>query len=246
MGKGVINIKYVGSKNRISKEIAPIIQKCIDDNNIKTYFEPFVGGANMIDKIKCDKRIGNDIHKELIALFKQLQTGWKPPMHISEDEYNDVRLNRDNYPDYYVGLVGFNATFGSKYFGGYARGFKADKITPRDIPNEAIRNLMEQVPKIQDVKFICDDYLTLNETNMNNWVIYCDPPYQDTTKYVTGGFEYDTFWQWVRDTSKNNYVFVSEYNAPKDFECIWQKNVTTSLKVHEHENRVEKLFTYKK
>jgi len=246
LGKGVINIKYVGSKNRISKEIAPIIQKCIDDNNIKTYFEPFVGGANMIDKIKCDKRIGNDIHKELIALFKQLQTGWKPPMHISEDEYNDVRLNRDNYPDYYVGLVGFNATFGSKYFGGYARGFKADKITPRDIPNEAIRNLMEQVPKIQDVKFICDDYLTLNETNMNNWVIYCDPPYQDTTKYVTGGFEYDTFWQWVRDTSKNNYVFVSEYNAPKDFECIWQKNVTTSLKVHEHENRVEKLFTYKK
>jgi len=242
----VINIKYVGSKNRISKEIAPILQKCINDNHVSTYFEPFVGGANMIDKIKCDSRIGNDIHKELIALFKQLQTGWKPPMHISEDEYNDVRLNRDKYPDYYVGLVGFNATFGSKYFGGYARGFKADKITPRDIPNEAIRNLMEQVPNIQDVKFVCDDYLTLNETKMSNWVIYCDPPYQDTTKYVTGGFEYDTFWQWVRDTSKNNFVFISEYNAPKDFECIWQKNVTTSLKVHEHENRVEKLFTYKK
>jgi len=242
----VINIKYVGSKSRISKEIAPILQKCINDNHVSTYFEPFVGGANMIDKIKCDSRIGNDIHKELIALFKQLQTGWKPPMHISEDEYNDVRLNRDKYPDYYVGLVGFNATFGSKYFGGYARGFKADKITPRDIPNEAIRNLMEQVPNIQDVKFVCDDYLTLNETKMSNWVIYCDPPYQDTTKYVTGGFEYDTFWQWVRDTSKNNFVFISEYNAPKDFECIWQKNVTTSLKVHEHENRVEKLFTYKK
>ena len=58
----MVNIRYVGSKNKISKEIAPIIQKCIDDNNIKTYFEPFVGGANMIDKIKCDKRIGNDMH----------------------------------------------------------------------------------------------------------------------------------------------------------------------------------------
>ena len=240
----MINIKYVGSKNRISKEIAPILQKCINDNHVSTYFEPFVGGANMIDKIKCDSRIGNDIHKELIALFKQLQTGWKPPMHISEDEYNDVRLNRDKYPDYYVGLVGFNATFGSKYFGGYARGFKADKITPRDIPNEAIRNLMEQVPNIQDVKFVCDDYLTLNETKMSNWVIYCDPPYQDTTKYSDIKFEYDVFWQWVRDTSKNNFVFVSEYNAPKDFECIWSKELTTTLDKSSRSKSVEKLFTY--
>ncbi len=38
---------------------------------------------------------------------------------------------------------------------------------------------------------------------------------------------------------------MSEYNAPDDFECIWNKNVTTSLKVHKHEDRVEKLFTYK-
>lgn len=29
---------------------------------------------------------------------------------------------------------------------------------------------------------------------------------------------------------------------PKDFTCIWQKSVTTSLKVHEHEVRTEKLF----
>lgn len=110
----------------------------------------------MIDKIKCDKRVGNDIHKELIALFKQLQTGWMPPMHISEEEYNKVRENKSDYPDYYVGLVGFNATFGSKYFGGYARGFKADKVTPRDIPNEAIRNLVAQIPKIHKVEFLSD------------------------------------------------------------------------------------------
>ena len=63
-------IKYVGSKNRISKYIVPIIQKCIDENNVKTYYEPFVGGANMIDKIKCENRIGNDIHKELISMWK--------------------------------------------------------------------------------------------------------------------------------------------------------------------------------
>jgi DNA adenine methylase len=209
------------------------------------YYEPFVGGANMIDKIKCEKRVGNDIHKELIALFNQVKTGWQPPLHITEDEYNSVRDNKENYPDYYVGLVGFNATFGSKYFGGYARGFKADKVTPRDIPNEALRNLIKQIPSINDVEFLCGDYLKNEYAYCENSVIYCDPPYQGTTKYATDTFDYDSFWNWCRKMSEKNIIFVSEYNAPSDFQCIWQKSVTTSLKVHEHEDRTEKLYTYK-
>jgi DNA adenine methylase len=199
----------------------------------------------MIDKIKCEKRIGNDIHKELIALFKKLQDGWIPPEHITEDEYNKVRENKLEYPDYYVGFVGFCSTFGSKYFGGYARGFKEDKITPRDIPNEAIRNLMDQIPNIKDVVFFNKDYLSANKSNIKNYMIYCDPPYQDTTKYKSGDFNYDLFWSWVRELSKDNYILISEYNAPEDFYSIWSKSVTTSLKVHEHEDRVERLFTYK-
>lgn len=199
----------------------------------------------MIDKIRCEKRIGNDVHNELIAMFREIQNGWQIPLHISEDEYNAVRDNKTLYPSYYVGLVGFNATFGSKYFGGYARGFKADKVTPRDIPNEALRNLSEQIPKIMDVEFLCGDYRNNKYADLKGAVIYCDPPYQGTTKYATDSFDYDAFWDWCRKMSKDNFVFVSEYNAPDDFEYIWSKGVTTSLKVHEHENRTEKLFTYK-
>lgn len=35
----------MGSKNKISKHILPFIQTAIDDNNIETYVEPFVGGG---------------------------------------------------------------------------------------------------------------------------------------------------------------------------------------------------------
>lgn len=216
----------------------------IDENRITTYIEPFVGGANMIDKIHCANRWGNDIHKQLIALFNHIQTGWRPPEHISEDEYNNVRLNKECYPDWYVGFVGFNATFGSKYFGGYARGFKADKTTPRDIPNEAIRNLINQIPSILDVKFTSGNYLDIFK-DVVNAVIYCDPPYEGTTKYSTENFNHQEYWDWVRHISKNNIVLCSEYNAPDDFKCIWSKSVTTSLKVKEHEDRVEKLFIYR-
>ena len=63
-------MKYVGSKARLSKQLAPIIQSYIDGMGDKCngYWEPFVGGANMIDKIKCKDKYGTDIHKYLIAL----------------------------------------------------------------------------------------------------------------------------------------------------------------------------------
>lgn len=65
-------MKYVGSKNRLSKELAPIIQSYITDKT-KGYFEPFVGGANMIDKINHNNKIGFDVHEELIELLKHVQ-----------------------------------------------------------------------------------------------------------------------------------------------------------------------------
>ena len=42
--KDVVKIKLMGSKSRIAKYIVPIIQKCIDDNNLETYIESCVGG----------------------------------------------------------------------------------------------------------------------------------------------------------------------------------------------------------
>lgn len=199
-------MKYVGSKNRVSKYIAPIIQSLIDDNNVELYYEPFCGGLNMMDKIQCKNRVGNDIHKELIALLKKLQSGWIPPESISEDEYNKVRRNRDKYPDYYVGLVGFCSTFGAKYFGGYARGFKEDKITRRDMPNESIRNLMKQIPLIQNVKLICKDYLEIDMENLHNALIYCDPPYRNTTGYSSSKIDYEKFYEWCREVAKTNIL----------------------------------------
>ena len=241
-------MKYVGSKNRLAKELVPIIQLYITDD-IKGYLEPFVGGANMIDKIECNNKFGCDIHEELIELLKYVQdTNNILPKTITEEEYNKVRLNKDKYEKWYVGFVGFCATFGAKYFGGYARGFKEDKITPRDIPAESIRNIEKQRKNLQNIKFKCCSYDEINK-NIKDFVIYCDPPYKGTLKYTTD-FDYDKFYKWCKEMSKNNIVLISEYWMPEEFECIWEKKTTVRIDSNKKSKdkkmeRTEKLFIYR-
>ena len=64
-------MRYMGSKSKIAKQIVPIIQGYIDENDIKYYLEPFCGGMNVIDKIKCEHKIASDINKYLIALLSE-------------------------------------------------------------------------------------------------------------------------------------------------------------------------------
>lgn len=243
-------MKYMGSKNRLCKEIVPIIQSYINDNKIENYLEPFVGGANVIDKIECNNKYGCDSHKYLIALLEQTSKNCKNfPNGISEEEYIKVRDNKDKYDEWYVGLVGFCSTFSAKWFNGYARSFKSDGITPRNQSNEGIRNLIKQAPNLKNIHFNCRDFRDINQ-NISNFVIYCDPPYRGTTKYKTEEFPYEEFYQWCKNMAKNNIVLVREYNMPNDFECIWSKetiaNFDSNRKSNDNKNkRIEKLFIYK-
>ena len=150
---------YQGSKNRISKFLVPIIQKYIDDNNIKTYIEPMVGGANIIDKIVCENKVGGDINSELIALLQYIQTDNEisiAPEMCTFEHYADVienrRLHTNKYSMKYTALIGYCASYGGRYFdGGYGR----DSNGGRSIYNERVKNLKEQAPHLKDIKFRC-------------------------------------------------------------------------------------------
>jgi len=250
-------MKYVGSKNRISKELSPIIQSYINKET-NGYFEPFVGGGNMIDKIKCDKKIGMDNHEALIELLKYSQNlSNELPEHISEEEYIRVRDNKKDYPSWYVGLVGFCSTYSARYFEGYARSKKSDG-TPRDMSNEAIRNLEKQRANLQNIEFSCMSFESIDASSYEGYVIYCDIPYDikrySPKKYYKSNFDYNKFYGWCSELSKHNTVLVSEYNMPKEFnevafEEIWSKKTKATnssyKKSGDNMERVEKLFLCK-
>ena len=82
-------------------------------------------------------------------------------------------------------------------------------------------------------------------TKLTEYILFIDALLE--AKIIFARFDWirhDSFRQWVRDTSKNNFVFVSEYNAPKDFKCVWSKVLTTTLDKSSRSTATEKLFTY--
>lgn len=233
-------MKYMGSKARIAKDIAPIIKEIMQDNGFDIYIEPFVGGANMIQHIDSTIRIGYDNNPYLIAFWKAIQRGWNPltEVQMSKELYQDIKDHKDKYPPEVVALAGFCATYNAKWFGGYAGTVKTKINTYRNYYDEAVRNVLKQAEHIKYVAFDTADY---REIQIKDTLIYCDPPYQGTTGYKDS-FDHEEYWNWVRKMSKDNIVLCSEYTAPADFKCIWQKEVTTTLDKSSRSKAVEKLF----
>lgn len=130
-------MKYMGSKNRIAKHLLPIMLSDCEKHGITTWVEPFVGGANMIDKVPNSfDRIGYDNNKYLIEMYKELQEhGIHRFKHdIPKDLYDKVRNfynGKDlsfKYNDSYVGWVGFMASANGRFFDGGYSGVSQTKV----------------------------------------------------------------------------------------------------------------------
>jgi DNA adenine methylase len=234
-------MKYMGSKRKIADNILPIILK---NRNDRLYIEPFCGGCNSLCKVS-GKRLAADINPYLIAMWQGIQKGNLYPKIIEKEFYSDVRNSYNKkdgrYTNDIIGWVGFMASFNGRFFDG---GYSGHNVNGRNYIEEQIRNTLSQQELLKDVMFICSSYNNLSIPN--NSIVYCDPPYKNTKQYgISKNFNYDEFWDWVRKIAQNgNDVFVSEYNAPDDFKCVWQKEVTNSLNPLLTKKPVEKLFVY--
>ena len=242
-------MRYMGSKYRLSKDILKFIEPYYNDK--VNYYEPFVGGANMIDKIPKNvfkNIIGNDFNKYLIALLIQMRD--KPETLIykfieKEDwlnnylkpfkENGEIIINNKKIEDYNIGLLGVTKTYNSMFMHQY-RGI----LNNRNHQLESHNNIIKQCDKLNNITFIYGDYKDI--IIENNSVVYCDPPYLNTTKYEVDIF-HEEFYEWCRDlvNNKNCIVFVSEYNNLEKygFKFIYEKQL-------KGKKSVEKLFILKK
>lgn len=219
---------YQGGKKRLGKEISEIIYNISTEYEMKCglqfkgYCEPFCGMLGVyqhIPKLFEDRKpsfkfLAGDRNEDLINMWNAVQKGWKPPSSCSKQEYYRLKRSPSSPKREFIAYAG---SFRGVYYGGY------DK---RNIKKQQ-QNVLDAINSLKSVKFKHGTYDQFS--TLKNFIIYCDPPYQGTRhNYVNNrkfqrDFESNKFFNWCEKMSKNNLVFVSEYNAPKDFKLIWKK-----------------------
>lgn len=231
-------MRYQGGKSRIATSIAQVIASNRESN--QTFVSLFCGTCSVESKVKgFDKVICNDKHKYLIDLLKGVQNGYELPEYISEQDYKKIRSNKDEDP-ILTGFVGFGCSFGGKWFGGYAR-----NKTRTNYAAQSKRSLLKDMATLMNAEFTCLDYREVKIPKGS--VVYCDPPYNNTTGYNNEKFNTNEFWEYMRKISKDNIVLISEQTAPDDFVAIWEKPFTRTLDVNKNNQFkvAEKLFIHK-
>lgn len=115
-------------------------------------------------------------------------------------------------------------------------------MSKRDYVAESYRNAIKQSCKLGGINFYHSAYDKLEIPK--NSIIYCDPPYENTTKYKDK-FDHSKFWDWCRRKRNDGHkIFISEYNAPDDFVCLWEKEIVSSLTKNTGSKKgIERLFT---
>jgi DNA adenine methylase len=234
-------MRYFGGKFRIRKFIVEELLRYKTDY----YLEPFCGSCWVGELMPQRVKFFSDYNKYLIAMWQKVQEGWVPPTSISEAQYKFCRED-PRVKDYMKGFVGFANSWGGKFWGGYARGTKSNG-DDRNYALNASNQLTKRAKNFKHTRFVYSKYSDMFRKLMqckNTWLVYCDPPYEGTTKYYgLPDFNYDVFWQNVQLVGKKHYVVVSSYNAPSNLTLLCE--ITTQLDIGYDEKlpRVEKLFT---
>ncbi len=237
-------MKYQGSKSRIVGEILPIMLNKMHLG--MAFVDAFVGGCSVIQNVPPEyKRIANDNNRYLIAMWEKLTTtNWQPPTTIDKPFYDKVResWHKDDgkYEDALIGWVGFMASRNGRFFDG---GYSGHNAKGRDYINENIRNTSRQIPFLMGVEWQCGSYECISMPKAS--LVYYDPPYKGTYGYSTSkNFDHDRFYDWARQMKRDGHlVYISEYQMPGDFSCVWQKQNTNSVNLTKTYKPMERLWT---
>lgn len=241
---------YMGGKFRQSKAICQVLKPFVNEDTV--YVEPFCGGmwsaTRVARELHPKKMILNDVNRPLMLLWEKcLAEGcdWLPvDAEQVEREYPKYKnIQDDNDP--LTAWYGIALSFGGKWFGGVARHTKGQQETTYEAERRSMYRKIDSLRKVKTEMYIGSyKYLKIP----NNAVVYLDPPYEGRTKaHHFDEFDYDEFWQWVRELSKRCIVFTSCFDCPSDFETVytWGDTIVRHLNSRGTDGTCERLVKYK-
>lgn len=239
---------YVGGKSKLVG-LTHIIQSLIP--RAGTYWEPFVGAGRMMERINNCFRYGSDTNRFIIHLLRAVQNGWQPPRTVSKNDHEIYRKKSREEPmsdDPMIAFVGHGCCFSGVFFGGFARNERG--IDTNKFAIQTRNSLLKQKPALEGVELVIRDYQKPFWGPERPHVIYCDPPYANTSsvgsdRQTKTKFDSDKFWKWCQArAAEGSIVLVSEYTCPlPNVPCIWQMTRYKHLRSSDGvKSSVEKLF----
>jgi DNA adenine methylase len=220
---------YWGGKHYIAKQLSDVIVSYASDKRI---VESFCGALNVTKYLQ--PAIANDINKNLIDMYIQWQSGWRP-REITAAEYGQI-IKTDSFER---GFYGVGASFSGKWCNAFI-GTKLQSNSTHTYTMGAANSLARKMEKLGNTQFTSVNYTDIAYEDGD--VIYCDPPYDNTDCAYAEAFDSVRFWEWVGDNRNNYMFFISEFTAPDWTKCVWEQNTTirgSSLR----KKATEKLFT---
>lgn len=214
-------MQYLGGKHQQARTI---VSRILDYTGRPCVLvEPFCGACSVTaEAARQGFRVrASDAHPALVAMWQALLAGWRSAItELTEDQYAAAKQLPDDDP--HKALIGFGASFGGKYFGGYARGINGNYL------GVAIRSCDRKARAMTGLVTV--EQLGYTQVTINpDEPVYCDPPYRRTTGYSTKKFDSDAFWTWVRKTSEIAPVFVTEFDVPDDATIVHTFDRPTKL-----------------
>lgn len=232
-------MKYMGGKSRLAHIICSEINSIALNENIDNYYEPFVGGGAIIEQVNIKNRHGSDLNNYLIALYKHFQDTDKFEYpNITKEQYEHIRKNKQQYPEWLVAWCGFYCSFNTRWFNAWGGDYFDKQGTYCNKQLGAYNSILKEIPMIKNINFKNCSYKDVNI--IPHSIVYCDAPYIGTKKYegAEETFDFDAYYKWLKTIAKDNLVIISEYRMPAlDFK---------SIKYFELNNSLSKSFTNNK
>jgi DNA adenine methylase len=228
---------YLGGKSKGAEHILDVLNSPLFDSY--DYIEPFCGYCHILRRVvKKRSYKASDNNELLLVLLKHIQETKNQHPTITREEYAKLRQN-PNSNKLRAAYAAFCYSYNGKYFGGFTESYQG-RFYPAE--RKKYYDSLHDNDTIKHTSFSYNDYTKY--MNVHNKLIYCDPPYANTTEYHST-FDSTLFWENMRKLSKTNYVFISEYTAPSDFICITKTKKYNSLSGRgATRKRVEKLFVH--
>lgn len=105
---------------------------------------------------------------------------------------------------------------------------------------------VQQLGQLEDLRVTNLDYKAFS--NVENAILYLDPPYENTTieGYSINDFDSKAFYNWAYKMSKKNIVIISSYEISNErFDCVYEFTNARSTFQGGTNNKTEKLFMVK-